>query len=153
MTAEVTVALPKSDAVIPIFWDRAVDPVGAVALAHGAGAGPEHPFLTGFADALRAAGVTVMRFAFPYVAAGRRMPGPAAHATATWQAVMSLLSEEAPGVPRIAAGKSYGGRMASMAAADGLIEADQLVYLGYPLHPPGRPDKPRVARARDEQLR
>lgn len=119
------------------------DPWAALALAHGAGAGMEHPFLTGFAAALRAEGIATLRFDFPYREAGRRMPGPAAHAIATWASVMPELARLAPGVPQVAAGKSYGGRMASMAAAEGRISPDALVYLGYPFHPPGKPDAPR----------
>jgi hypothetical protein len=114
------------------------------AIAHGAGAGYRHPFLTGFARSLAQQGVGTLRFNFPYVEAGRRMPGPAAHAVATWAAVMAFASAQT-GAPTFAVGKSYGGRMASMAAAEGAIAPSGLVYLGYPLHPPGAPDKPRVA--------
>ncbi|MFV0319021.1 MAG: alpha/beta family hydrolase [Microbacterium sp.] len=119
-------------------------PWAAVALAHGAGAGHRHPFLVGLADALRDSGVAVLRFDFPYREAGRRMPGPAGHATATWAAVMAQATSLVHEAPVFAAGKSYGGRMASMAAAEGLIAPEGLVYLGYPLHPPGRPDRLRV---------
>ncbi len=73
------------------------------------------------------------------------MPGPPAHAVATWVAVMAELVRRAPGVPHVAAGKSYGGRMASVAAADGVIAPAALVYLGYPFHPPGKPEAPRGA--------
>lgn len=145
MTSAVEVALPTGAIEVPLLWDRAADPVAAVVLAHGAGAGPEHPFLAGFAESLCAQGLTVVRFAFPYLAAGRRMPGPAAHAVAAWRAVVSAVAADLRDVPVIAAGKSYGGRMASMAASEGAIDPAQLVYLGYPLHPPGRPDKPRIA--------
>lgn len=123
-------------------------PTAALALAHGAGAGMDHPFLVGVAEALCEAGIATLRFDFPYREVGRRMPGPATHAITTWTAVMAELSRAVPGgssVPRIAAGKSYGGRMASMAAADGAITPDGLVYLGYPFHPPGKPDAPRSA--------
>lgn len=120
-------------------------PRAVVALAHGAGAGMDHPFLTGFAGALRDEGFATFRFTFPYLEAGRRMPGPAGQATATWAAVCRQLAHELAGVPVVAAGKSYGGRMASMAAAEGLISPTRLVYLGYPLHPPGDPAKLRAA--------
>lgn len=137
MTA-VAVALPRGEVTVSTRFDEPTSaPWAAVALAHGAGAGPDHPFLTGFAEALADAGVATLRFAFPYVEAGRRMPGPPAHAIATWAAVMPELERLAPGIPQIAAGKSYGGRMASVAAADGAIVPDALVYLGYPFHPPG----------------
>ncbi len=145
MTPRARVELPSGATTeVPLLWDRAEHPTAALALAHGAGAGPEHPFLAGFAEALCARGVTVLRFAFPYLAAGRRMPGPAADAVATWRSVLASLAEDQPDLPIIAAGKSYGGRMASLAAADGEIAPQQLVYLGYPLHAPGRADRPRV---------
>lgn len=116
---------------------------GVVAIAHGAGAGMDHPFLVGFAEALRDLGFTTVRFNFPYFEAGRRMPGPAAHAQLTWRVVIEWLRSDTPDARIWACGKSYGGRMASMAAAEGL-DVDGLVYLGYPLHPPGKPEKPRV---------
>lgn len=118
-------------------------------VAHGAGAGSQHPFLIGFTDAMNDAGVATMRFNFPYVEAGRRMPGPAAHAVATWRSVMASALSHAAGVPVWAAGKSYGGRMASMAAAEGAIDPTGLIYLGYPLHSPGDPSKARVAHLPD----
>lgn len=120
-------------------------PWAAMALAHGAGAGMDHPFLRGFAESLCAVGVATLRFAFPYREAGRRMPGPAAHAIATWAATMGELAQALPDVPQVAAGRSYGGRMASMAAAESRIAPDALVYLGYPYHPPGKPDATRGA--------
>lgn len=139
----VPVALAAGRVEVAAVIGAPADPWAVVALAHGAGAGHGHPFLAGVAAALQAAGVAVLRFDFPYVTAGRRMPGPAAHAIATWAAVVERLRDEAPGAPLVAAGKSYGGRMASMAAAEGAIDPSGLVYLGYPLHPPGRPDRPR----------
>lgn len=120
-----------------------------VAVAHGAGAGYRHPFLVGFSRGLEREGVATLRFNFPYVEAGRRMPGPAAHAVATWTAVQSVAAERAGGAPLFAAGKSYGGRMASMAAAEGMIAPAGLIYLGYPLHPPGSPEKARTAHLPD----
>lgn len=140
----VTVALPTGDVAVTTAWERPDAPSrGVIAIAHGAGAGMDHPFLVGFAAALREAGFTTVRFNFPYLEAGRRMPGPAAHAVLTWRAIIAHIRAEEPDARVWACGKSYGGRMASMAVAEGL-EVDALVYLGYPLHPPGRPDKPRV---------
>jgi len=144
MTASIPVPLPSGTVEVGATWDRAVDPWAVVVLAHGAGAGRQHPFLSGFAGAMAAEGVSTLRFDFAYVAAGRRMPGPAAHAVAAWSAVWQAVHAEAD-APVFAAGKSYGGRMASMAAAEGAITPRGLVYLGYPLHPPGKPEAPRVA--------
>ncbi|GAB3602266.1 hypothetical protein GCM10027411_05040 [Microbacterium aureliae] len=146
--SSVAVPLPSGEVRVPVLVEHAPQPWALVVLAHGAGAGHEHPFLAGLAGGLRSEGVSTVRFDFPYRAAGRRMPGPAAHAVRTWRAVADAVAVPA-GVPWFAAGKSYGGRMASMAAAAGEIAPAGLVYLGYPLHPPGRPDKIRAAHLPD----
>lgn len=143
MTAlRLPVELPTGGVEVSAAWSGPDDADAIVAIAHGAGAGMDHPFLVGFAEALGALGLRTLRFNFPYVEAGRRMPGPAAHAILTWRAV---LAEARAHGPRVwACGKSYGGRMASMAAAEGGFDVEGLVYLGYPLHQPGRPDRPRA---------
>lgn len=146
MTAEarirVAVALPAGPVEVGAAWSGPADAADTVVIAHGAGAGMDHPFLTGFAAGLNDLGIRTLRFEFPYVAAGRRMPGPAAHAILAWRAVLSEAHRRAPRV--WACGKSYGGRMASMAAAEGDFPVEGLIYLGYPLHQPGRPEKPRA---------
>lgn len=141
----IDVVLPAGTVAVSTGLCAAEDPWAGLALAHGAGAGMDHPFLVGFAEALAARGVSVLRFAFPYAQAGRRMPGPAPHAVSTWRAALGALADTVPDVPHFAAGKSYGGRMASMAAAEGVISPRGLIYLGYPLHPPGAPEKLRAA--------
>ena len=129
-------------------WTPVDDAWAVAAIAHGAGAGYRHPFLVGFAGALHEHGIATLRFNFPYVEAGRRMPGPAAHAVSTWSAVQAWVADHST-APLWACGKSYGGRMASMAAAEGAIAPAGLIYLGYPLHPPGEPAKARVAHLPD----
>jgi predicted alpha/beta-hydrolase family hydrolase len=145
----IPVALPNGRVEVSADVTQPEGAWALVALAHGAGAGYRHPFLLGFARGLQAEGVATLRFNFPYVEAGRRMPGPAAHAVATWAAVHGAAAEHAGGAPVFATGKSYGGRMASMAAAGGVIAPAGLVYLGYPLHPPGSPEKARTAHLPD----
>jgi predicted alpha/beta-hydrolase family hydrolase len=143
----IPVALPAATVEVSAVQERPADAWALLAIAHGAGAGHTHPFLRGFAHGMREQGVATLRFAFPYLEAGRRMPGPAAHAVATWRAVQACAGDGDP--PFWAAGKSYGGRMASMAAAEGAIDPAGLVYLGYPLHPPGDPAKARTAHLPD----
>lgn len=139
------VVLPSGETEVSVDSHRPAAAWVTLVLAHGAGAGYDHPFLVGFADALAHAGVATLRFNFPYREAGRRMPGPAAHAIATWRAVVDRARGEAPaGEPLWAAGKSYGGRMASMAEAERPLGIAGLVYLGYPLHPPGDPERERA---------
>ena len=118
----------------------------AVVVAHGAGAGMDHPFLTGFTDALNDDGVATLRFNFPYREAGKKFPDRPPAAIEAWRAAMAAAAVRAPGLPLWACGKSFGGRMASMAAAEGMTAAG-LIFLGYPLHPPGKPEK-----LRDEHL-
>lgn len=125
------------------------DPDGAVAtlvVAHGAGAGMEHPFLSGFTRALNGLGVATLRFNFPYREAGKKFPDRPPAAVAAWRAAMDAAASRSGGRPLWAAGKSFGGRMASVAVAEGMPAAG-LVYLGYPLHPPAKPEK-----LRDEHL-
>lgn len=141
----VAVPLPAGSVEVSAEYVRPEAAWALIAVAHGAGAGMRHPFLSGFVDALQAAGAATLRFTFPYLEAGRRMPGPAAHAISTWAAVQAAGAELAEDLPFWAAGKSYGGRMASMAAAESAIDPAGLVYLGYPLHPPGSPHKARAA--------
>lgn len=124
----------------------AIAPKGAVAtlvLAHGAGAGMDHPFLAGFARAMGEARVATLRFNFPYIERGRRAPDPERTLRATWLAVFETAVASAKDRPVFAGGKSLGGRIASMCVADGMAAAG-LVFLGYPLHAPGKSDRPRA---------
>ncbi|GAA1496728.1 alpha/beta hydrolase [Paeniglutamicibacter kerguelensis] len=119
------------------------NPAGSVAtvvVAHGAGAGMDHPFLTGFTEALNERDIATMRFNFPYSEAGRKFPDRPPVAIATWNAAMAAARKRSAGQPIFTAGKSFGGRMASMAVAEGM-ETAGLIFLGYPLHEPGKPEK------------
>lgn len=120
--------------------------LATVVLAHGAGAGKDHPFITGFSNALYDLNIATLRFNFPYMDAGKKFPDRPPLAIATWEAVMGEAVKLAVDEPIFAAGKSYGGRMASMAAAEGM-DAAGLIFLGYPLHAPKKPQK-----LRDEHL-
>nr|WP_201469322.1 alpha/beta family hydrolase [Microbacterium hydrocarbonoxydans] len=139
---DLAVELPTGRATVSADWCTGAGGATAV-IAHGAGAGKDHPFLTGFAESLGTLGFSTLRFNFPYVEQGRRMPGPAAHAIATWRAAVAFAREQDAGAAVWAVGKSYGGRMASMAVSEGLV-VDGLAYLGYPLHAPGKPERPRA---------
>jgi uncharacterized protein len=123
------------------------DPFATLVVAHGAGAGMEHPFIAGFAHACVGEGLATLRFNFPYVEAGRRAPDPEAALRDAWRAAFEAAAARSAGRPVWASGKSLGGRIASMAVADGEVPAAGLVFLGYPLHPPGKPE-----RLRDEHL-
>lgn len=120
-------------------------PRAAVLLAHGAGAGPDSPFLSTFASELARRGCAVLRFEYPYWARARaegrrRPPDRAPVLLAAQRAALDALREETPDTPLFLAGKSMGGRMASHLAAQGEAVRGCIV-LGYPLHPAGRPEK------------
>jgi predicted alpha/beta-hydrolase family hydrolase len=120
----------------------------AVLLAHGAGADMHAAALTVVADALADARVPTMRFNFPYKSAGRRSPDRPAVLNAAAREAAAELSRRAKVAPErlVLGGRSMGGRICSLVAADAddPVPALGLVLLGYPLHPPGRPDQLRV---------
>ena len=120
----------------------------AVVLAHGAGAGQLHPFMTSFAEALAALGVDVVTFNFPYMDAKRRLPDSPPVLEGCYRDVVGAVQRDVASAARglFIGGKSMGGRIATqVAAADATLPVTGLVLLGYPLHPPGRPDKRRDA--------
>ncbi len=111
----------------------------AVVLGHGAGGTRNTPFLLRLAEAVVATGRRVALFNFPYTERGRRLPDPPALLEETVARVAESVRDL--GAKRLVlGGKSMGGRIASQAVAKGLA-ADALVFLGYPLHPPERPEK------------
>jgi predicted alpha/beta-hydrolase family hydrolase len=116
-----------------------------LALAHGAGAGMAHPFLTSLAAELAAVGVATLRYQFPYMEQRRGSPDSPRVATATVAAAVRTAWEQAPDLPLFAGGKSFGGRMTSQAAAEGLLSGVRgLVFFGFPLHPPNKPGTKRA---------
>lgn len=109
-------------------------------LAHGAGAGMRHPFLETMAQRLAGLGVATFRYQFPYMEAKRGRPDSPEVAVATVRAAVQEAARRLGGLPLIAGGKSFGARMTSTAAAEApLPEVRGLAFLGFPLHPPGRP--------------
>ena len=109
-------------------------------LAHGAGAGMRHPFLESIAQGLAERSIATLRYQFLYMEQRSRRPDPPAVAAATVRAAVAEAARVAPGLPLIAGGKSFGGRMASTAQAEEALPGVRgLVFLGFPLHPPGRP--------------
>src|SRR6059058_6124085 len=108
-------------------------------LAHGAGAGMRHPFLETIARALAARDVATLRYQFPYMERRASRPDSPALAAAAVRAAVSEAARLAPGLPLVAGGKSFGGRMTSTAQAEEPLPGVRgLVFLGFPLHPPGR---------------
>jgi predicted alpha/beta-hydrolase family hydrolase len=115
-------------------------------LAHGAGAGMRHPFMASVATALAERDIGTLRYQFPYMEAGRRRPDRPPKARATVRAAVEAARRECAGLPVLAGGKSFGGRMTSQAAAEApLAGVVGLVFMGFPLHPAGRPGTDRAA--------
>jgi len=122
------------------------DTRGLLVLAHGAGAGHRHPFMSSVARRLAAAGIDVVTFNFLYMEHGRRVPDRAnvleGCFTAVLTAAVARVTSAASRV--VIGGKSMGGRMATHLAAQGIEGVAGTLALGYPLHPPGQPDRPRI---------
>jgi uncharacterized protein len=127
-------------------WHRPNRPARtALVLAHGAGHGMDTRLLIDVAEALAERDIAVLRFNFPYAEVDRRSPDPQPRLEASYLAVATIVAKDFVRV--YLGGKSMGGRIASHIVADG-FRAAGLVFLGYPLHPPGQP-----ARIRDAHLR
>ncbi len=114
-------------------------------LAHGAGAGMRHPFLETVARGLAERGIATFRYEFTYMEERKRRPDPPAVAEERVRSAVAEATRVAPGVPLLAGGKSFGGRMTSGAQAKHpLPDVRGLVFFGFPLHPPGRPGTTRA---------
>ena len=115
-------------------------------LAHGAGAGMSHPFMAAGADGLAERDIATLRYQFPYMEDGSKRPDVPKVAQATVRAAVREALHLLPGLAVVAGGKSFGGRMTSQAqAASPLPGMQGLVFLGFPLHPPGHPSDERGA--------
>lgn len=126
------------------------DAAACYVLAHGAGAGMTHPFMTAIANALSARCIATLRYQFPYMEAGGKRPDPPKLAHATVRAAVAEAARQLPGIPLIAGGKSFGGRMTSQTQAAAALPGVQgLVFLGFPLHPPKAPGSERAAHLSD----
>jgi uncharacterized protein len=118
--------------------------------AHGAGAGMTHPFMEAVAAGLCERGVATLRYQFPYMEKGSKRPDSPAIAQAAVRAAVAEAGRRCAGLRLIAGGKSFGGRMTSQAQAMApLAGVDGLAFLGFPLHPAGKPSSDRAAHLSD----
>jgi len=125
-----------------------IAPPGAkciLALAHGAGAGMNHPFMVALANSLGETGIGTLRFNFPFAENKKGRPDVPAVAQATIEAAIAKAHQLSPGLPVFASGKSFGGRMSSQYVSthpESLVKG--IIFYGFPLHPPGKPSTERA---------
>ena len=139
-----TIDTGKSGAVSALLL-RPEAPRACFVFAHGAGAGMAHSFMEAFAIGLSERGLASLRYQFPYMEKGSKRPDPPAIAQSAVRAAVAKAAEIFPGLALIAGGKSFGGRMTSQAqAAAPLPGARGLAFVGFPLHPAGKPSTDRA---------
>lgn len=149
---QVTIAVADSVRVSGLLLAPEGSGAGFV-LAHGAGAGMAHPFLAAVADGLARQGISTLRYQFPYMERGSRRPDPPKLAEATVRAAVAEAGRLLPGLPLVAGGKSFGGRMTSRAQATAPLPGVRgLAFLGFPLHPAGRPSRERGEHLSDVRI-
>jgi predicted alpha/beta-hydrolase family hydrolase len=119
--------------------------IACFVFAHGAGAGMTHPFMEQIAAGLYERGIATLRFQFPYMEKGSKRPDTPAVAHAAVRAAVAEGRKRCHGIPPVAGGKSFGGRMTSQAQAElPLVGVHALAFLGFPLHPSGKPSATRA---------
>ena len=149
---KINVPLPAGNTVSGLLLTPAEARAGYV-LAHGAGAGMSHPFMTAAAEQLADRGIATLRYQFPYMEHGSRRPDPPQIAHAAVRAAITEAARQLPLLPLFAGGKSFGGRMTSQAqAAAPLPDIRGLVFLGFPLHPAKRPSLDRAQHLANVQV-
>jgi predicted alpha/beta-hydrolase family hydrolase len=135
---------------VSALLDRPAPARACLVFAHGAGAGMTHPFMAAVASGLGMRGIATLRYQFPYMEKGSRRPDPPAVAHAAVRAAVAEAALTCPGLCLIAGGKSFGGRMTSQAqAAAPLDGVEGLAFLGFPLHPAGKPSSGRAKHLAD----
>lgn len=121
------------------------EPIAGYVFAHGAGAGMAHSFMAAFANGLAERGIATLRYQFPYMEQGSKRPDAPKLAHAAVRAAVAEAAQHLPALPLIAGGKSFGGRMTSQAQAlaplPGVVG---LAFVGFPLHPAGKPSDERA---------
>ncbi len=145
MPTELKIKATESESVTALFYAAAKKNRAGITiiLGHGAGANQLSGFMRLFGNGLAVRGLDAVTFNFLYMEQGRKIPDPAPRLESCYRAVIDamLKHKKLKGNRLVIGGKSMGGRIASQVAASHPENIDGLVFLGYPLHPPGRPDK------------
>jgi predicted alpha/beta-hydrolase family hydrolase len=132
---------------------RPKDARACYVLAHGAGAGMRHASMEAIAAGLTERGIATLRYQFPYMEKGGKRPDPPALAQATVRAAVAEAAKACAGLPLIAGGKSFGGRMSSQAQAKAPLDGVKgIAFFGFPLHPAGEPAVNRAAHLFDVEI-
>lgn len=149
---DITIALPDG-ATTSGLLDAPDNARACYVFAHGAGAGMNHAFMAAMADGLAQRGIATLRFQFPYMELGSKRPDSPAVAQAAVRVAVAEAARQLPNVPLFAGGKSFGGRMTSQAqAAQPLPGVRGIVFVGFPLHPAGKPSVERAKHLADVAL-
>jgi predicted alpha/beta-hydrolase family hydrolase len=153
MTAQRLKLTLEKGASVSALLLRPDDARACFVFAHGAGAGMSHPSMETVATGLCDRGIASLRYQFPYMEKGGRRPDAPAVAHAAVRAAVKEAAHCCPGLPLIAGGKSFGGRMTSQAQAIApLAGVRGLAFLGFPLHPAGKPSVARAAHLSDIKI-
>jgi predicted alpha/beta-hydrolase family hydrolase len=134
---------------VAMIWQQPAGAWATFVFAHGAGAGMQHAFMATVADELGERGIATLRYQFPYMDRGSRRPDPPPLCHATVRAAVAAARQRKADGPLLAGGKSFGARMTSQAEALTPLGVDGLVFLGFPLHPAGKPADARGAHLAD----
>jgi uncharacterized protein len=149
---QLEIAIPNAGAVSALL-DSPLRPRACYVFAHGAGAGMTHSFMATVAAGLAERGIATLRYQFPYMEKGSKRPDPPPVAHAAVRAAVAEAARRCPGLPLIAGGKSFGGRMTSQAQASApLAGVHGLAFFGFPLHPAGKPSDDRAKHLSDIKI-
>jgi predicted alpha/beta-hydrolase family hydrolase len=149
---ELTIQVGSAGTVSSLLTVPAQPRAGFV-FAHGAGAGMTHAFMAAVASGLAERQIATLRYQFPYMEKGGKRPDPPGIAHAAVRAAVAAAAQHCPGLPLIAGGKSFGGRMTSQAQAKGpLADVVGLAFLGFPLHAAGKPSSDRADHLADVKI-
>ena len=149
---QLTIALDNGASVSGLLT-RPARATACFVFAHGAGAGMAHPFMAKVAAGLGVRGIATLRYQFPYMEKGSKRPDSPAVAHAAVRAAVAEAGKQCDGLPVIAGGKSFGGRMTSQAqAARPLAGVRGLAFFGFPLHPAGKPSNERAGHLADVKI-
>jgi uncharacterized protein len=149
---ELTLQVGSAGAVSALLTKPA-QPRACFVFAHGAGAGMTHAFMAAVASGLAERHIATLRYQFPYMEKGSKRPDPPGIAHAAVRAAVAAAAQNCPGLPLIAGGKSFGARMTSQAQAKTpLPDVAGLAFLGFPLHPAGKPSSDRADHLADVKI-